>query len=104
MYTLLGPDWRPYTSAAPGTLGGNTRGHRYGRLDCPAARRAIARGGYVDNRVFFADTPTAMQAGSRPARCVCPPRTPPGRRLRVNNRHGRLAWLTIVAHSSPVEV
>ncbi|MGH7364899.1 MAG: metal-binding protein [Candidatus Rokuibacteriota bacterium] len=58
-YTLLGPDRRLYESATPGTLGGRRPGRRYGRLDCPAALRAIARGGYVKNRVFFADEPCA---------------------------------------------
>jgi hypothetical protein len=65
-YTLLGPDRKPYTSAVPGTLGGH-RGHRaYGRLDCRTALLAIARGGYVANRVFFADETTALAAGYRP--------------------------------------
>jgi hypothetical protein len=71
-YTLLGPDRRPRRGARPGTLGGNKRGRLYGRLDCPAALRAIARGGYVDNRVFFADEATAIQAGYRPC-AVCLP-------------------------------
>lgn len=71
-YTLLGPDGRPRRGAAPGALGGNRRGHLYGRLDCPAALRAIARGGYVDNRVFFADEATAIRAGYRPC-AVCLP-------------------------------
>lgn len=56
----------------PGTLGGNKRGRLYGRLDCPAALRAIARGGYVKNRVFFADEATAIRAGYRPC-AVCLP-------------------------------
>jgi methylphosphotriester-DNA--protein-cysteine methyltransferase len=38
----------------------------FGRLDCPAASRAIARGGYVKHRVFFADASIAAQAGYRP--------------------------------------
>lgn len=43
----------------------------YGRLDCPSALRAIARGGYVRYRVFFADEATAIAAGYRPcARCL----------------------------------
>lgn len=75
-YTLLGPDGQPHRSDTPGTLGGYRPGRRYGRLDCPAARRAIARGGYVEHRVFFADE----QGGGRgrvsavrrlPARAVC---------------------------------
>ena len=71
-YTLLGPDRRPYRSAVPGTLGGHLRSRIYGRLDCPAARRAIARGGYVANRVFFADERTAVAAGYRPCAACLP--------------------------------
>jgi AraC family transcriptional regulator of adaptative response / DNA-3-methyladenine glycosylase II len=70
-YTLLGADRRPYTSATPGALGGHRRNRGYGRLDCPAALNAIARGGYVRHRVFFADEPTAIAAGYRPCgRCL----------------------------------
>ena len=55
-YTLLGPDRRPYQSATPATLAGHRPGRLYGNLDCPAALGAIARGGgYIKNRVFFAD-------------------------------------------------
>jgi Metal binding domain of Ada len=71
-YTLLGPDRRPYRSGIPGTLGGNKRGRLYGRLDCPVVLRAIARGGYVKNRVFFADEATAIQAGFRPCAACLP--------------------------------
>ena len=71
-YTLTGADGRPYASGAPGTLGGHRRGRRYGRLDCPAALRALARGGYVAQRVFFADEATAVAAGYRPC-AVCLP-------------------------------
>ena len=58
-YTLLGADGKPYQSAGKGQLGGHRRSRIYGRLDCPAALRAIARGGYTRNRVFYADEPTA---------------------------------------------
>jgi len=51
-------------------LGGNRRGRIYGRLDCPAALRALARGGYLANRVFFLDEATAIAAGYRPCK-VC---------------------------------
>ena len=71
-YTLLGADRRFYQSPTPGRLGGHKAGHRYGRLDCAAALRAIARGGYVRNRVFFADEQTAIAAGYRPCG-VCLP-------------------------------
>jgi cephalosporin-C deacetylase-like acetyl esterase len=69
-WTLLGADGAPYQSDTPGTLGGHRRQRIYGRLDCPAARRAIARGGYVRQRVFFADEATARAAGYRPC-AVC---------------------------------
>jgi hypothetical protein len=71
-YTLLGRDGRAGRSAVPGTLGGHRRGRRYGRLDCPAALRAIARGGYVRDRVFFADEQTAVAAGYRPCAACLP--------------------------------
>jgi hypothetical protein len=71
-WRLIGPDGRPYDSDHPGTLGGHRRSHIYGRLDCRGALRAIARGGYVANRVFFADEPTAIAAGYRPC-AVCMP-------------------------------
>ncbi|MFF2043458.1 Ada metal-binding domain-containing protein [Kitasatospora sp. NPDC058170] len=71
-HLLLGADGRPYRSAVPGTLGGHRRGRLYGRLDCPSALRAIAAGGYVRHRVFFADAATARAAGYRPC-AVCLP-------------------------------
>lgn len=36
-----------YPSDARGSLGGNCRSKLYGRLDCRAALRAPARGGYL---------------------------------------------------------
>ncbi|MGV9836785.1 Ada metal-binding domain-containing protein [Nocardia niigatensis] len=69
-YTLLGPDGRPYASRTPGVLGGHRRLKIYGRLDCPATLRALARGGYTAHRVFFADVDTAIAAGYRPC-AVC---------------------------------
>jgi hypothetical protein len=71
-WTLIGADGRPYQSDVPGTLGGHRGGKRYGRLDCRAARRAIAQGGYVAQRVFFLDEASAIQAGYRPC-AVCLP-------------------------------
>ena len=65
-YTLLGRDGRPYRSSTPGTLGGHRRSRIYGRLDCPSALRAIAKGQYVQHRVFFADEEVAIAAGYRP--------------------------------------
>jgi hypothetical protein len=70
-WRLVGPDGRPYEASRPGTLGGHRGTRVYGRLDCPAALRAIARGGYVRDRVFFADEDAAVAAGYRPcARCL----------------------------------
>ncbi|MFI5510926.1 Ada metal-binding domain-containing protein [Mycobacterium sp. NPDC051804] len=70
-YRLIGADGTPYVSAQPGALGGHRATRIYGRLDCPSARRAIARGGYVRQRVFFADEASAVAAGYRPcARCL----------------------------------
>lgn len=65
-YVLLARDRRSYRSTRPGALGGHRRSRIYGRLNCPAALRAIARGGYVRHRVFFADEATAIAAGFRP--------------------------------------
>ena len=73
-WTLLGADGALFESPSPGTLGGHRRQRIYGRLDCPAALRAIARGGghgpYGDQRVFFADAATGRAAGYRPC-AVC---------------------------------
>jgi hypothetical protein len=40
-YTLLGVDRHLYRSAVPGRFGGHRKSRIYGRLDCPAALRAI---------------------------------------------------------------
>ena len=71
MYMLLGPAG-PYASTTPGALGGHRGSRIYGRLDCPSALRAIARGGYLRHRVFFADGAVAVAAGYRPC-AVCLP-------------------------------
>ncbi len=71
-YTLSDARGRPYPSATPGRLGGHRRNKLYGRLDCPSALRAIADGGYVTQRVFFADENIAIAAGYRPC-AVCLP-------------------------------
>ncbi len=71
-YRLIGADGRPHDSAVPGTFGGHRGQKLYGRLDCRSAVRAVAAGGYVAERVFFADEPTAVAAGYRPC-AVCLP-------------------------------
>lgn len=73
IWKLIGPENNPYSSPQPGTLGGHRRSRIYGRLDCPAALRAIARGGYVNHRVFFLTEEHARAAGYRPC-AVCLPR------------------------------
>ncbi len=82
-WVLVGADGRPYESAAPGTLGGHRRTRIYGRLDCPSATRALARGGYVAHRVFFADEPAAVAAGYRPCSVCLPERYRAWRALAV---------------------
>src|SRR5918911_822121 len=59
-WRLLGADGRFHDSHTPGAWGGHRRNRIYGRLDCPTALRALARGGYRSQRVFFADEPTAV--------------------------------------------
>lgn len=73
-YTLLNTHRKPYRSLRPGALGGNRASRIYGRLDCPAALRALDNRGYVDNRVFFADEPTARASGFRPCGACLPER------------------------------
>lgn len=71
-WTLMGADRQFYESPDPGTLGGYRRSKIYGLLTCRSAAQAIARGGYVKHRVFFADEETAIAAGYRPC-AVCLP-------------------------------
>jgi methylphosphotriester-DNA--protein-cysteine methyltransferase len=71
-WTLIGPVGKPFDSDRPGTLGGHRRSRIYGRLDCPAALRAIGRGGYIAHRVFFLNEAHAKAAGYRPC-AVCLP-------------------------------
>jgi methylated-DNA-[protein]-cysteine S-methyltransferase len=73
-YTLIGADGRPYESPTPGALGGHRRNKVYGRLDCQGAARWIAKGHYVEQRVFFADEATAIAAGYRPCAGCMPER------------------------------
>jgi hypothetical protein len=72
VFVLLDASGRPYESPVPGTLGGHRGTRVYGRLDCPSALRAIARGGYVRHRVFFADEATARAARYRPCAACLP--------------------------------
>lgn len=71
-FILMGSDGKPYESSEPGQFGGHRRLKIYGRLDCPSANRAIAKGQYVKNRVFFKDEKTAIEAGYRPCGICLP--------------------------------
>jgi methylphosphotriester-DNA--protein-cysteine methyltransferase len=70
-WTLLGADGIYYQSPVEGQWGGHRGTKIYGRLDCPSALRAIARGGYARYRVFFANEATAIAAGYRPCGTCC---------------------------------
>ena len=61
-----------YLSAEKGRLGGHRQLGIYGRLSCPAAARYIAKGVYVQERLFFKDAETAISAGYRPC-AICSP-------------------------------
>jgi methylphosphotriester-DNA--protein-cysteine methyltransferase len=71
-FSVIGSDGHAHASERPGTLGGHRRTRVYGRLDCRCALRALARGGYAAQRVFFAGEADAIAAGYRPC-AVCMP-------------------------------
>jgi len=73
IYILIGADNRPYESETKGKFGGHRKNKLYGRLICPSALCAIAKGYYIKYRVFFADEETAIAAGYRPC-AVCMPK------------------------------
>lgn len=66
LYKLLNGQGKEYESTEKGQLGGHRRLKIYGRLDCPSALSYIAKGQYVQHRVFFLDEETAIAAGYRP--------------------------------------
>lgn len=73
IYRLIGCDGAFHHSVTPGLFGGHVRQRIYGRLDCRAAARAMAKSDtYRRHRVFFADETTAIAAGYRPC-AVCLP-------------------------------
>ena len=69
-FGLIGADGRRFDSAVKGTVGGHLKSKIYGRLDCPSALRAVAKGTYQKSRIFFANEATARAAGYRPC-AVC---------------------------------
>lgn len=64
--------WKTIRQRRARDAAGHHRSRIYGRLDCPAALRAIARGGYITHRVFFLDSHHARTASYRPC-TVCLP-------------------------------
>lgn len=72
-YKLIDHNGQAYMSDTKGTIGGYRRKKIYGKLDCPSALRHIAKGHYIQHRVFFADEQTAIAAGYRPC-AVCMPK------------------------------
>lgn len=71
VYTLLNEYGKQYKSLIPGMIGGHRKLKIYGKLDCPSALRALAKGQYKKYRVFFKDEKTAVAAGYRPcAKCM----------------------------------
>lgn len=85
-FWLVGPDGRPYSSDTKGAVGGHRRSRIYGRLDCPAALRAIARGGYLTDRVFFATTTDADAACYRPCGVCLPDAYQAWKRTNITSR------------------
>lgn len=65
-YRLMSSDGMIYESMIPGEIGGHKKQKIYGELDCYSARNALARGHYVQQRVFFKDEESAIAAGYRP--------------------------------------
>lgn len=65
-YTLLGANKKLYKSKTEGKFGGHKKLRIYGKLDCKSALGFIAKGQYVNERVFFQDEITAITTGFRP--------------------------------------
>ena len=103
-YTLLGADGRPVQSNVEGRWGGHRRARIYGRLDCPSAQRAIARGGYVRHRVFFADEATRSPRAIVRAPSAAPAATSRGKPPRVQPSVGRVAATSAPSISSRVRL
>lgn len=68
-FTLINGHNEATQSDQPGTFGGHKGLRIYGRLNCANALRWIAKGHYVQQRVFFANEDTAKAAGYRPCGC-----------------------------------
>ena len=71
-YILTNEKNKQYLSSVPGTICGHKKLKIYGRLDCPSAKKHLAKGQYAKNRVFFLDEKTAIAVGYRPC-AICMP-------------------------------
>ena len=65
-YKLRDKNNKEYLSKIPGTIGGHKKLKIYGKLDCPSALKYIEKRQYINNRVFFENIDTAIEAGFRP--------------------------------------
>ena len=65
-YVLTDGRGQPYLSDRAGALGGHSKLHIYGCLDCPSAKRYLEKGQYAQYRVFFANEADAIAADYRP--------------------------------------
>lgn len=53
------------------SFGGHRKNKIYGALECKGAKRWIAKGHYIKNRVFFSSEEEAISSGYRPcANCM----------------------------------
>lgn len=70
-YKLVNSEGKSYESPVKGLFGGHKKLKIYEKLDCRSALSFIAKGQYVNHRVFFLDEETAVKAGYRPcAKCM----------------------------------
>jgi len=71
-YVLTDENNNLYFSDVPGTLGGQRKRKIYGKLDCPSALKAFAKGRYDYYITFFLNERVAVKAGYRPC-AICLP-------------------------------
>ena len=71
-YLLTNEKNKQYLSAVLVTIGGHKKLKIYGRLECPSAKKHLAKGQYAKNRVFFLNEKTAIKAGYRSC-AICMP-------------------------------
>jgi hypothetical protein len=94
LYTLTGANDQPYSSPIPGTVGRHRRHRVYGRLDCPAALLAIARGRGTNDRVSSPMKPLQSPQAIAPAGSAAPTGTSPGSKSRSDLTNQRATTST----------